>query len=249
MSTLALVLIVLSIAVTGVSALSFVRWREAKRLAYARQVVEFTDAISLLDNIGNDLQPWLSANMLKFISKAIEAYHSKLEVLRAPSNKKVERALNNALFWGQVGNKNKQPLPGNSHAAQNMREGVRSLLSALKDSYKLRIIDGDDVKSLLDEAKNLNIGITLAVYQEKAGAAEKMHNNFQAMHYLKKGEAFLAQQSELSSEHASTLKSLRERIKKHGDKIELERAEATSRLQQDAAKLSEEDDSWKKKRF
>lgn len=249
MSTLALVLIVLAVSVFGVAALSFVRWREGKRLAYARKVVEYSDAIALLDNIGNELQPWLSSAMLRFIGNAIHAYHKKLLQLKAPENKKTDRAVNHALYWIQTQQKLKQALPGSPQQAQKFRDNVRNLLTALKDSYKLNLISIDEVKALLNEAKQLNIGVTLAVLRDKVSTAEKIHNSKQALHYLKKAEQLLAQQSDLSAELLAAQQQIQQQMSLHTEKIEHEKMQATSRLIQDAAKLSEEDESWKKKRF
>lgn len=249
MSTLALVVIVITIAAIGVASLSFVRWREAKRLAFARQVVEYTDGITLLNNIGSELQPWLSASMLRFIGNAVIAYQAKLKAIQAPDSKKVDAALSNAMYWSQIKQKSIQALPGHPQQAQKFREGVRNLLTALKDSYKLRIISAEEVKSLLNEAKNLNISITLTVLLEKVKAAEKMHNSKQALHYLKKSELFLSQQPDLSAEHTFMQQEVDEKIKQHSIKIEQDKQQTTARLAEDAAKLSAEDEAWKKKRF
>lgn len=249
MSTLALILIVIAVAVAGMSALAFVRWREAKRLAYARLVVEYSDNITLLSNIGSELNSWISAAMLRFIASTILAYHTKLEQLQAPKNKSVEVAVNNAMFWSGVSSTTKTPLPGNPHAAQKLREAVRGLFSALKSGYKNQVVDGETVRSLIAEAKNLNLSITVAVFQEKFTAAARMHNDKQALHYLKQAKKFLESQQQLPNEFKPVLKSINEKILLHTEQLETKQQETTSRLIEDTARLSEDDDSWKKKRF
>lgn len=249
MSTLALILVVIAVAIAGISALAFVRWREAKRLAFARSVVEHSDNIALLNGIGSDLNPWVSPNMLRFFANSINAYYSKLQQLNAPTNKIVEVAVNNALHWSTATPTSKPPLPGNPHAAQKLREAVRNLFSALKAGYKDQVVDGETVRTLLVEAKSLNISITIAVFLEKVAVAARTHNDTQALHYLKKAKKFLEEQQQLPGEFAAVLKNINEKIKKHTEQLESKQQEASSRLVEDAAKLSEEDDSWKKKRF
>lgn len=249
MSTLSLVLVVIAVAAAGMAALAFIRWREAKRLAYARLVVEYSDSIALLDNIGTELSSWVSAEMLRFIASTILAYHAKLQQLKAPGNKKIEAAVNNALYWSQVTTNSKQPLPGNPHTAQKLREAVRSLFTALKSGYKNRVIDGETIRVLLAEAKNLNLEIAVAVFQDKVVTADRMHNDAQALHYLKKAKKFLEDQQQLSGEFVATLADINAKIQKHSEQLENKKKEASSRLVEDTTKLSEEDDSWRKKRF
>lgn len=249
MSTLALVLIVVVVAILAIAALSFMRWRDAKRLAFARQVVEFSDNITLINSVGSELQPWMSASMMRFLATAINAYHSKLKALQAPENKKVEVAVLNAASWSQMSSNKKQPLPGDPTTAKKLRESVRSLLVVLKSGFKDQIVASDAIRSLSNEAKYLNMSITLAVFQDKASAADRIHNDMQALHYLKKAESFLKQQQGLPPEFATLLSNIQEKIKKHSQRVEEKKLEASARLIADTAKLSAEDESWKKKRF
>lgn len=249
MPTIVLILIAIVVAVSAMGALSIIRWREAKRLEFARLVVHHTDTVAVLNSVGETLEAWLSPLMMQFIASTILHHHQKLIAAKAPENRIVSAARENAANWQQLQRPAKRSLPGSTQVAQQMREAVRSLLASLKQAYTEKLIISDDVKTLLDEAKTLNISITLAVFQEKANTAIRLHNYFQASHYLARAVELLTQQEELPSDLVPVLADIRQRLKECEEHKKEEKAHSVNRLEAGAAKLTAEDESWKKKTF
>lgn len=247
MSTLLLLVLALATAAIGVGALSFVRWRERKRLEFAREVVNHTDAITLLDGLGESIAPWLSPQMLGFIASAIQFHNARLNELAAPENRRVTVAVNNALQWSQLTRQARKSLPSDSAQAQNIRDSVRNLLACLREAYKAQRLNAEDAKTLLNEAKTLHLNITLGVIKGKAEVAVKLHNYFQAVHYYKKAEEFLGQQNELPNDMIPVLEEIRTQISKFEELKE--KSKEGNRLEAEASLLKDEDDSWKKKRY
>ena len=87
MNTATLVMLAILVAVSGMAALSFIRWRDQKRLIQARSIVTHSDSIMSLNTIGSGLEPWLSGNMLNFIGRSIQHHHQLLTELGAPASK------------------------------------------------------------------------------------------------------------------------------------------------------------------
>lgn len=247
MSTLSLVLIAIATAVFGLGALSLLRWRERKRLVYARQVVSHTDSISLLAGLGEALSPWISSPMLNFIATSIQFHHRSLEALAAPENRRVIEAVNSALQWTQTNRPAKKKLPSDSAQAQALRDHVRNLLTCLKEAYTEHLLNASDAKILLAEAKVLNINISLGVLRGKAEVAAQLSNHFQAVHYYKKALELLTQLPQLPDDLIPAMEDIRTKITKH-EQLK-EENKTGNRLEAEAALLSDEDNSWKKKRY
>src|SRR5690554_7608369 len=84
MSTATLVMLAILVAATAISALSFIRWRDKKRLEQARSIITHSDFIMALNTIGSGLEPWLSASMLSFVGRSIQYHHQLLKEFNAP---------------------------------------------------------------------------------------------------------------------------------------------------------------------
>lgn len=247
MSTLALVLLAIVTALIAVSALALLRWREQKRLERAREAVRQADMANSLNSTGEMLRPWLSQAMISFIAGAIQSHVKALNQMGVPVNKAATQALENALIWQQGQSVKPRRLPGQSKEAQHMRDAVRALLEYLRDAYKRRLLQADEARRLLQEARTLNLRIALAVFEDKATAAERTHNHHQAIHFLRKAEALLTQQQELPAELQESLNDIRRRLEHHEQ--ERQQNNRGTRLEEGAALLSAEDDAWKKKKF
>lgn len=247
MNTATLVMLAILVAVAGTAALSFIRWREQKRLIQARSIVTNSDFIMSLNTIGSGLEPWLSGNMLNFIGLSIQHHHLLLKELGSPASKRVNQAAQNAVQWVGLSKKENSKLPSTSEQAQEARNNVRSLLSYLSRAYKEKQLSMAEAKVLLSEAKELSVKITLSVLQEKYTTAARLHNHFQALHYLNKIKEFLAQQPELSKEQKAILSHTLKQITYHEQ--ERQTAGASSRLGDATSALKQEDESWKKKRY
>lgn len=247
MSTLTLVVLAVLTALFGLGALSLVRWRERKRLERAREIVRHTDLVISVGTLGNELEPWISKQMLNFLGSSIQRHFNTLELLKAPANKALLNSIKSAGEWMSNSRGPRQPLPSDPRQAQNIRNSVRNLLSYLRESYKEKQISSEEAKSLLQEARTLNIKISLAVLEEKIGTATKLNNHFQATHYLRKAEELLVQQKDLPKDFNLVLENIRQRLRKHEELRQTDTS--TSRLEEGAAILSSEDNSWKKKRF
>lgn len=247
MSTATLVMLAILVAATAMGALSFIRWRDKKRLEQARSIVTHSDFIMALNTIGSGLEPWLSASMLSFVGRSIQYHHQLLKEFDAPASKRVNLAAHNAMQWAQTSEKKNAKLPSTSEQAQEARNNVRSLLAYLRDAYKSKQLSAVEAKRLLEEAKDLNLKITLSVLQEKYTTAARLHNHFQALHYLNRINEFLNQLPKLTAEQKKILSHTKEKIAFH----ENERNEAStgSRLEEGASALKSEDESWKKKRY
>lgn len=247
MNTATLVMLAILVAVAGTAALSFLRWREQKRLIQARSIVTHSDAIMSLNVIGSGLEPWLSGKMLNFIGHSIEFHHQLLKELQAPPSKRVNLAAQNAVQWVSLNRKENSKLPSTSEQAQEARNNVRSLLSYLSQAYKKKQLSLAETKALLSEAKELSVKITLSVLQEKYTTAARLHNHFQALYYLNKIKEFLKQQPELTKDQKNLLSYTLKQITHHEQ--EKQQAGQSSRLEEGASALKSEDESWKKKRY
>lgn len=247
MSTATLVMLAILVAAAGMGSLSFIRMREKKRLEMARSIVTHSDFIMSLNTVGSGLEPWLTASMLSFIGLSIQHHHRLLKALNAPESKRVNLATHNATQWANTSKNSSTKLPSSSEQAQAARNNVRSLLAYLRAAYKSKQLSAAEAKKLLDEAKDLNLKITLSVLQEKYTTAARLHNHFQALHYLNRINEFLNQQQSLSNEHKKLLSHTQTQIIFH----EQQREEAgnISRLEEGASALKSEDESWKKKRY
>ncbi len=247
MSTATLVMLAILVAAAAMGALSFIRLREKKRLEQARSIVTHADFIMSLNTIGSGLEPWLTASMLSFIGVSIQHHHQLLQSFNAPSSKRVNLAAHNAMQWANTNKKSNSKLPSTSEQAQAARNNVRSLLAYLRAAYKNKQLSAAEVKKLLDEAKDLNLKITLSVMQEKYTTAARLHNHFQALHFLNRINEFLSQQENLSAEYKKILSHSKEQITYHEQQRQI--AGNASRLEEGASALKSEDESWKKKRY
>lgn len=247
MSTLALVLLAVVTALIAVASLALLRWKEQRRLERAREAVRQADLINALNSAGEQLRAWLSPAMISFIAGAIQSHANALNQLNIPVSKSTSQALENALIWQQGQTAGNKKLPGQSKEAQLLRQAVRNLLDYLRDAYKRRALQADEARRLLQEARQLNLRIALTVFEQKATGAAKTHNHHQAIHYLRKSESLLTQQPELPAEMQSVLTDIRQRLKHHEQ--ERQQNNQGTRLEAGAARLSAEDDAWKKKKF
>lgn len=247
MSTATLVMLAILVAATAMGSLSFIRLREKKRLEQARSIVTHSDFIMALNAVGSGLEPWLSAGMLSFIGQSIQHHYQILKDFNAPANKRVNLAIHNATEWAQTSQKKNANLPSTTEQAQEARNNVRSLLSYLRDAYKSKLLNAVEAKRLLEEAKDLNFKITLSVLQEKYTTAARLSNHFQALHYLNRISEFLDQLPKLTAEHKRILSHTKEQITYHEE--QRAQADSSSRLEEGASALKDEDESWKKKRY
>lgn len=247
MSTVTLVILAILTAGAALAALALLRWREKQRLERAREIVRSSDLLIAINSTGEELAPWLSPMMLNFIASTIQKQHRQLQQLSAPPSRRSTKALENALLWQQGNKAEKRALPGDSKQAQQLRNSARNLLVYLREAYQQRLLGADEARTLLREAKVLTLNITLSVLEEKAGAAARLNNHYQAIHFLRKADELLSQQADLPPELAQIQADIRERLRHH----EQERRQSSSgtRLEEGAALLSAEDDAWKKKKF
>ncbi|QQD21618.1 hypothetical protein GJQ54_07480 [Oceanospirillaceae bacterium ASx5O] len=247
MPTMILVLLAVGVAILALGALSYIRWREQQRLARAREAVKQADFATSLSSTGELLRPWLSPGLMSFMATAIQFHANALRQLGIPANKAITLALENALLWQQNPSGGKQKLPGSSREAQQLQHAIRHLLGYLRDAYKASRLQASEVRRYLQEARLLNLKISLAVFEDKAGAASKINNHHQAIHFLRKAENLLTQQSELPAELAPVLDDIRTRLQHHEE--QRQRSNQGTRLEAGTAALSAEEDAWKKKKF
>lgn len=247
MPTMILVLLAVGVAILALGALSYIRWREQQRLARAREAVKQADLATSLSSTGDLLRPWLSAGLTSFIATAIQFHANALRQLGVPANKAITLALENALLWQQNPPGGKQKLPCSSREAQQLQHAIRHLLGYLRDAYKASRLQASEARRYLQEARLLNLKISLAVFEDKAGAASKINNHHQAIHFLRKAETLLTQQSELPAELAPVLDDIRTRLQHHEE--QRQRSNQGTRLEAGTAALSAEEDLWKKKKF
>src|SRR5690554_5455414 len=77
--------------------------------------------------------------------------------------------------------------------------------------------------------------------------AARLHNHFQALHYLNRINEFLNHLPTLTTEQKKILSHTKEKIAFH--ESEREKASTGSCLEEGASALKSEDESWKKKRY
>lgn len=247
MSTTSLVILAIFTALAAVGALGFMRWQEQKRLERARLAVVHSDQMGELSMLGESLQPWLSAPMLHFMAQEIQYHGGELALLKAPSNKRCNKAMEDALTWLNATPRPPAKLPGQVKQAQEVRHSVQRLQELIRASHQQHHLATDKAKQLLQEAKLLNVKVAIAVFDSKATAAASVNNPAQAIHYLKKAETALQQLSNLPDELKSVLDNIQQRITQHQD--ERQPAASGTRLEEGTDLLNAEDDSWKKKHF
>jgi hypothetical protein len=247
MSTTSLVILAIFTALAAVGALGFMRWQEQKRLERARMAVVHSDQMGELSMLGESLQPWLSAPMLHFMAQEIQYHGSELALLKAPSNKRCNKAMEDALTWLNATPRPPAKLPGQVKQAQEVRHSVQRLQELIRASHQQHHLATDKAKQLLQEAKLLNVKVAIAVFDSKATAAASVNNPAQAIHYLKKAETALQQLSNLPDELKPVLDNIQQRITQHQD--ERQPAASGTRLEEGTDLLNAEDDSWKKKHF
>lgn len=247
MPTVILVLLAIAVAVLAVSALALIRWREQQRLARAREAVHQADQITALGSTGQCLQPWLSADLLRVLANAVQFHADAFQQCGMTPNNAIIRACEQARGWQASQNSDRPPLPCAPREAQQLQQGIRFLLNYLRQSYKAGRLQARETRSYLYEARLLNLKITLAVYLAKAATAAKLNNHHQAIFYLRKAVTLLTGQDELPEELAPALEDIRSRLQHHEE--EHQRNNQGTRLEAEAAALSAEDDSWKKKKF
>lgn len=247
MSTTAIVIIAVLTAALAVGALWFLRWQEQQRLERARLAVACTDLMGELNMIGESVAPWASPEMMTFLAGEIQRQAQILNELKSPVNHRINQALENAANWSAGQKAAKANMPAQSQQAQNLRNTLLRLMDYIRDSYKSRHLDGNRAKSLLNEAKFLNIKVAVAVYEGKAAAAATLSNHSQAIHYLRKAIATLKRVNPLPDDMTSLMNALSERLEEH---LSVQRQQNTgTRLESGTEKLAEDDDAWKKKHF
>ena len=247
MSTLSLVLLAIATALIAIGALVWLRWREQKRLAMAREAVHHSDQANALGTAGEQLKPWLSTELMHFLSAAVQLHVTALQQLKAPVNKASAKALESALLWQQDSGIKTPALPTRGNDAQVLRQALRFILDYLRDAYKRKQLQPQEARTFLLEAKRLNIRIALSVFDSKATAAATLNNHHQAIHFLRKAEALLSTQADLPEEFVQVLAEIRTRISTHEQ--ERQKSNRGTRLEEGAEILSAEDDAWKKKKF
>ncbi len=247
MSTTSLVILAIFTALAAVGALGFMRWQEQKHLERARMAVIHSDQMGELSMIGESLQPWLSAPMLHFVAQEIQYHGSELTQLKAPSNKRCNKAMEGALTWLNATPKPPAKLPGQVKQAQEIRHSVQRLQELIRTSHQQNHLTTNKAKQLLQEAKLLNVKVAIAVFDSKATAAASVNNPAQAIHYLKKAETALQQLSNLPDELKPVLDSIQQRITQHQEKRQP--AASGTLLEEGTDLLNAEDDAWKKKHF
>lgn len=247
MSTLTLTLLAVGTALLALIGLAIVKWREKKRLEFARRVVFHSDSITSLNMTGEELERWLSPTMLRFIGTVILHNYRELQKANVTPSAKVKAGAINGQRWSKTAKKTQEPLPTSSSMAQKLRESIRSLLTSIDQAYKSKIISGEAIKPLANEAKLLNVNLTLAVYEEKANSALQEHNHFQAHFYMKKCLELLTHNMRLSREYGKRIQSVRQRMEEY-EKI-MNAKKNNSRLHKGADEWVQENNAWKKKRF
>ncbi|UXD87643.1 hypothetical protein [Thalassolituus hydrocarboniclasticus] len=247
MSTTSLVILAIFTALAAVGALVFMRWQEQKRLEQARLAVLHSDQMGELSMIGESLQAWLSVPMLHFMAQEIQYHGAELTQLKAPSNKRCNKAMEDALTWLNATPRPPARLPGQVKQAQEMRHVIQRLQELIRTSHQKQHLSTEQARQLLQEAKLLNVKVAIAVFDSKATAAASVNNPAQAVHYLKKAETTLQQLSNLPDELKNTLDNIQQRIAQHQE--ERQPAASGTRLAEGTDLLNAEDDSWKKKHF
>ena len=247
MSTLALTLLAVGTALLAIIALAIVKWREKKRLEFARRVVFHSDAITSLNMTGEELERWLSPTMLRFIGNFILYNYRELQKANATPSAKVRAGAVNGQRWSKATKNAQENLPTSSTLAQKLRESIRSLLTSIDQAYQNKIISGEAIRPLSNEAKLLNVNLTLAVYEEKASHSLKENNHFQAHFYMKKCLELLTHNMRLSRDFGKRIQSVRQRMEEY-EKI-MNSKKKNSRLHQGADEWVTENNAWKKKRF
>ena len=185
--------------------------------------------------------------MMTFIASAIQTHLNILKQLGISNSKASLKAQENALLWLNSKPGNKQQLPVSQREAQLLQQVARQLLSYLRDAYKEGRLPASEARRYLHEVRLLNLRIAITVFEDKAGAAAKLHNHHQAIHFLKKAETLLTQQANLPDELIPILQDIRNRKVQHEQ--ERQQNNQGTRLEAGTAMLSAEDDAWKKKKF
>lgn len=247
MSTITLIILAVLTAAVAVGALWFMRWQEEKRLERARQALRHADAMGELSMIGESLSPWFSAAMMSFLAARIQQHGQSLSQLNTPPNQRTNRALENAANWSAAHKPAKARLPSQSKQAQNLRNMLQHLIEYIRSEYQAHRLAADQARSLLTEARQLNIKVAVAVFEGKAAAAESMSNYTQAIHYLRKSLAAMRGVDPLPADMAALSERLQARLQEQQE-IQ-QQYKAGTRLESGTAQLAEEDEAWKKKHF
>ncbi|GGY35398.1 hypothetical protein GCM10011297_05650 [Bacterioplanes sanyensis] len=248
MSTVGLVILASIVALAGVAALGFLRWREQQRLEQARKAVALTDDMFQQANVLSVLGPHLSEAARHLAAHHIVDCHQQLTALAIKPNQAIKRSLVLAHEILESQPSTKRPaLPTETKTAQQFSEQTRHLLTLVRKAYRQQKLDQSSATTIAREARILNLRVCFGVYESKARAALQMNSPSRAVRFVDKASALMKNNRDDVPALQQALQQLQQDLKT----AQLQHAPEAgpSRLEAGAQELEEEEDAWKKKHF
>lgn len=248
MSTIGLVILASIVALAGVAALGFLRWKEQQRLEQARKAIALTDDMFQQANVLSVLGPHLSATARHLIAQHILRCHQQLTHLAIKPNQSIKRSLALAHETLESQAPNTRPaLPKETKTAQQFSEQTRHLLALVRKAYRQQQLNQGSATAIAREARVLNLKVCFGVYESKARAALQMNSPSRAVRFVDKASALMKS----NRDDVPALQQALQRLQKDLTTAQQQQAPEAgpSRLEAGAQELEEEEDSWKKKHF
>lgn len=223
------------------------KWLDQYKIDQIRQSIEHIDNINRIHRVGKNLSPWLSREALHLLADMVDlqAQDINFRYTNLPFNAAKVLEYTSELRTVRPSNPT-TPLPTQPKQATAIRDDLMYFLQLIKDGHREHLISTTAAHDRIQEATLLNARVCSNTYKARARHSLVQNTPNQALHFLKCAEKTIRGVKDLPPDLIAELNSLATDIR---DLEEQRASSGASRLADEAEKLVDEEDFWRKKPF